>query len=230
MLSLEILEEHWPLEKLGNPVQVETRDLVDIKPQPTTISSNGFYGNKPQPQRPAQALPSRPNGTAHANIYPIEALSPYAHKWTIKARCTHKSDIKTWHKQSGEGKLFSVNFLDESGEIRATGFNAECDMLYDIFQEGEVYYISSPCRVQLAKKQFTNLSNDYELTFERDTQVEKVCCLFPTYQRVITKFCRPRIQPTSPSTSSPLQALEIYNQLIRTQPSIQSGCSKKLTR
>lgn len=40
-------------------------------------------------------------------------------------------------------------------------------------QEGSVYYISSPCRVNLAKKQYSNLSNDYELTFDRDTTVEK---------------------------------------------------------
>jgi replication factor A1 len=73
----------------------------------------------------------------------------------------------------GEGKLFSVNLLDDSGEIRATGFNDQCDALYDLFQEGQVYFISSPCRVQIAKKQFSNLSNDYELTFERDTVVEK---------------------------------------------------------
>jgi replication factor A1 len=121
-------------------------------------------------------LPTRAGPTSsasHANIYPIEALSPYAHKWTIKARVTSKSDIRTWHKQSGEGKLFSVNLLDESGEIKATGFNDQCELLYDTFQEGSVYYISSPCRVQLAKKQFTNLPNDYELTFERDTIVEK---------------------------------------------------------
>jgi replication factor A1 len=108
------------------------------------------------------------------NIYPIEALSPYAHKWTIKARCTSKSDIKTWHNKNGEGKLFSVNFLDDSGEIRATGFNDQCDALFDLFQEGCVYYISSPCRVQLAKRQFSNVNNDYELTFERDTVVERV--------------------------------------------------------
>lgn len=42
-----------------------------------------------------------------------------------------------------------------------------------MLQEGSVYYISSPCRVNLAKKQFSNLSNDYELTFERDTAIEK---------------------------------------------------------
>jgi replication factor A1 len=120
---------------------------------------------------PTQSKP--PSSSAHANIYPIEALSPYSHKWTIKARCTSKSDIKTWHNRNGEGKLFSANFLDDSGEIRATGFNDQCDQLYDLLQEGSVYYISSPCRVQIAKKKFSNLSNDYELTFERDTVVEK---------------------------------------------------------
>lgn len=123
-----------------------------------------------------QSLPSRtgpPSSKSHAVIYPIESLSPYAHKWTIKARVTSKSDIRTWHKPNSEGKLFSVNLLDDSGEIRATGFNEQCDMLYDLFQEGAVYYISSPCKVNLAKKQFSNIPNDYELMFERDTLVER---------------------------------------------------------
>jgi replication factor A1 len=110
---------------------------------------------------------------ANANICPIEALSPYANKWTIKARCTHKSNIKTWHKPSGEGKLFNVHLLDESGEIRATGFNEQCEDLYDVFHEGSVYYVSG-CRVNMAKKQFSNLPNDYELVFERDSVVEPV--------------------------------------------------------
>jgi len=143
----------------------------------TTIAGGGFYGNKPAeaPARQQQALPSRaaPTSSAsHANIYPIEGLSPYAHKWTIKARVTSKSEIKTWSRPGSEGKLFSVNLLDESGEIKATGFNEQCDQLYDVLQEGSVYYIST-CRVNLAKKQFSNLSNDYELTFERDTAIEK---------------------------------------------------------
>ena len=86
---------------------------------------------------------------------------------------TQKSDMKTWHKPSGEGKLFSVNLLDESGEIRGTAFGDQADTLIETFQEGSVYYISSPCKVQLAKKQFSNLPNDYELVFERDTVVEK---------------------------------------------------------
>jgi replication factor A1 len=178
VLDLEVIESLGELEKIGDPQALTVKgEEEDVKPANTTIAGNGFYGNKPnQPPAQDRALPSHagPRGSAsHANIYPIEALSPYAHKWTIKARVTNKSDIRPWHKPSSEGKLFNVNLLDESGEIKATGFNDQCDLLYDTFQEGSVYYISSPCRVQIAKKQFTNLANDYELTFERDTAVEK---------------------------------------------------------
>lgn len=71
-----------------------------------------------------------------------------------------------------------MNLLDESGEIKMTGFNAECDAWYNVLQEGSVYYISSPCKVNMAKKQFSNLNNDYELVLERDTVIEAVRCHF----------------------------------------------------
>lgn len=177
VLDLDVLQELGECDKIGEPKALEFKAEDDTKPQSTTIATNGFYGNKPaQQQNQQQSLPSRTNTTSsasHATIYPIEALSPYAHKWTIKARCTSKPPIRTWHNKNGEGKLFSVNLLDESGEIKATGFNDQCDALFDVFQEGQVYYITSPCRVNMAKKQFSNVNNDYELSFERDTLVEK---------------------------------------------------------
>lgn len=177
ILDLDVIESLGEPEKIGKPVALLMKEEDDAKPVNTTIAGNGFYGNKPQqPAAQDRAIPSRAGPTSsssHANIYPIEGLSPYAHKWTIKARVTQKSDIKTWHKQSGEGKLFSVNLLDESGEIRGTAFNDQVDTFYETFQEGCVYYVSSPCMVQLAKKQFSNLPNDYELVFDRDTVVDK---------------------------------------------------------
>lgn len=180
ILDLEVIESLGEFEKIGEPVAVSVKE--DVKPViNSNISGTGFYGNTPartiEPKKESQqSLPSRsgpPSSTSHAVIHPIESLSPYAHKWTIKARVTHKSDIRTWHKPNSEGKLFSVNLLDETGEIKATGFNDQCDMLYELFQEGAVYYISSPCKVNLAKKQYSTLPNDYELMFERDTVVER---------------------------------------------------------
>ncbi|KPM34314.1 Replication factor A protein 1 [Neonectria ditissima] len=175
ILELEVIESLGVQEKIGEPSAVDSR-----APQETTIAGNDFYGaKKEEDQKPnlqqqqQQSMTSRPATHGGPNIYPIEALSPLAFKWTIKARVTAKSEIKTWHKATGEGKLFSVNFLDESGEIKATGFNDQCDAFYDLLQEGSVYYVSTPCRVTLAKKQFSNLANDYEMVFERDTIVEK---------------------------------------------------------
>jgi replication factor A1 len=183
IMSCEVLPEHGELEKIGAPVGLDPTPGAQDGPQqqPGNVSANGFYGNKPTvkpEQTTQQSLPSRPqNGdSSHQNLYPIEALSPYAHRWTIRARVTHKAPMKTWHNQQGEGRLFSFSLLDESGEIRATVFHSigdQFDSLYEMLQEGGVYYISSPCQVKMANKRFSQLNNDYELTFDRDTRVEK---------------------------------------------------------
>lgn len=117
VIDLEVLEEYGEPEKLGQPVALEgpkQEGQEETKPQaqPENIGGGNFYGQQQQaqqkPQQPQQrSLPSRANGGgSHANIFPIEALSPYAHKWTIKARCSHKGEVKTWHNKNGEGKLF----------------------------------------------------------------------------------------------------------------------------
>jgi replication factor A1 len=181
LIDLEVLEEFGSHDKLGNPGAIPGNDTQTNKPD--TISSDGFYGNKPQEAHstvpgpgslPSRAAPSSREASSYGNLSPIEALSPYQQKYTIKARCTFKSDVKTWHNNKGEGKLFSANFLDESGEVRATGFNEQCDSFYELIQEGGVYYISSPFKVNIAKKQFSNVNNEYEIVFERGTVVERV--------------------------------------------------------
>ncbi|KAI5926981.1 replication factor-A protein [Camillea tinctor] len=180
ILDLDVATELGTHDRIGEPAAFEAKPAVTNN----TLGGSSFYGAKTESSAPVKSEPmsSRMGGgstsvgpNSHGNnvIYPIEALSPYAHKWTIKARVSQKSEIKTWHKASGEGKLFSVNLLDESGEIKATGFNEQCDQLYDILQEGQVYYISSPCKVDLARKQWSTLPNDYELVFQSGTLVEK---------------------------------------------------------
>lgn len=81
--------------------------------------------------------------------------------------------MKTYSNQKGDGQLFNVTLMDETGEIRATAFNAVAIALYDKLQEGKVYYISR-ARVNIAKKQFSHLSNEYELGFEKNTEIDEV--------------------------------------------------------
>lgn len=51
---------------------------------------------------------------------------------------TNKSPIRTWSNSRGEGKLFSVDLVDESGEIRATAFKDQCDKFYDLIEINKV--------------------------------------------------------------------------------------------
>lgn len=244
IIDIEVLEEYGEVEKLGNPVALEVVKIEDSstasapapQAQPAAISGNQFYGNKPQQQQQQQApqrqLPTRASGASgpqSGNIYPIEALSPYQGKWTIKARCSHKGPIKTWHNKNGEGKLFSVNFIDESGEIKATAFKEAVDQWYDVLQEDAVYYVSS-CRVQLAKKQFSNVNHDYELTFERDTHIEKVrhaaiICLPKT-----NSYRRPKTTRVCLKSAITSRLLPIYRASRKTRLSILLAFSRRSAR
>ncbi len=51
---------------------------------------------------------------------------------------TQKSAIRTWSNSRGEGKLFNMNLLDDSGEIRATAFKNEVDKFYELLEVNKV--------------------------------------------------------------------------------------------
>jgi len=102
---------------------------------------------------------------------PIESLSPYQNKWVIKARVMSKSAIRTWNNAKGEGKLFSMDLCDETGEIRCTAFRDMVDRYYDMLEVDKVYYISK-CQLKPANKQYSQLKNDYEMTMNSDTQIQ----------------------------------------------------------
>ena len=197
ILGLRVLAK--TADKIGEPVQVGEVQVGDggdqdaitpavAKPTPAMASSSTIPAQAPakpvssvqtSSTAPHQQPLPKPSGRA-GSIYPIEGLSPYQNNWTIKARVTQKSDIKTWSNARGEGKLFNVTLMDDSGEIRATAFNLVVDHLYPKLEEGKVYYVSK-ARVNLAKKKFSNVNNDYELSFERNTEVEEVSFVLLSY-------------------------------------------------
>ena len=83
----------------------------------------------------------------------------------------------------------------KQGEIRATGFNEQVDKFYDQLDEGKVsdpksqsasrtdgqVVFVSRARVQIAKKQFNHVNNEYEISFDANSEVEPVSILI-TYR------------------------------------------------
>ncbi|KAJ1727697.1 Replication factor A protein 1, partial [Coemansia sp. Benny D160-2] len=133
----------------------------------------GMLNDKLGPsQKRDPSVPAQFSRAAQAPMHLIKDLNPFQNKWTICARVTQKSATKTWSKPNSQGLLFSVNLLDDGSEIRASVFTQQVDMFYPILEVGKVYYVSN-AQVKMARQQFSNLSNQYELTFDTSTVVKQ---------------------------------------------------------
>lgn len=60
-----------------------------------------------------------------------------------------KQPIRTWSNARGEGKLFSMDLLDESASIRATAFTDVCDKFHDMMEVNYLNLYSDVCSLCL---------------------------------------------------------------------------------
>ena len=114
------------------------------------------------------AQPKENVSSPSKKITPINALTPYHHRYTVKGRVSHKSSIKTYSNSRGAGKLFNFTLIDETGEIRCTCFNEQVDTFHDLIESGKIYQVSQ-CSIKNTNRQYSAVNNDYELTANQES-------------------------------------------------------------
>eukprot|EP00116_Pleurobrachia_bachei_P004053 sb/3464315/ len=152
--------------KIGEPTKLDPMTVKEEVPAP--VHNNNSMTSPQMRNGSTGGLAGM--APSASQVQPITSLNPYQNKWLIKARVSKKSDIRTWSNARGEGKLFSMELCDESGEIRCTGFTEAVDRFYNVVEQGKVYYISR-CNLKTANKQYTNVKNDYEMQMTNDTSI-----------------------------------------------------------
>lgn len=157
-----------PGTAVGGGQSTTSSSMPAAAPLPTNSAS---YSHSPSSRADQFSTSGKSADSDKKVTFKIRMLSPYQNKWTIRARAINKSDVRTWSNQKGEGKLFSVTFMDESGEIRATAFNDSVTQFYDLIQDGKVYYVSNAVVKVVTNRQYSAVNNEYELSFNQATTI-----------------------------------------------------------
>jgi len=104
---------------------------------------------------------------------PIQSINPYQNGWTIRGRCTYKSELRKFQNARGEGQVISFELTDESGSIRVTGFTEHAPAVNETVHMNRIYKITRGSLKQ-ANERYNRSTSNFEMTLDRNSSFEEV--------------------------------------------------------
>lgn len=102
----------------------------------------------------------------------IASLNPYMGNWTVKAKLSSKGSIRTFRNARGEGRVCTIELVDEAGTaIQATMWKDAIDRYDGALEVGKVYYVSRGS-LRPANRQYSSVNNDYEMSLDGKCEIE----------------------------------------------------------
>lgn len=103
----------------------------------------------------------------------IRKIFPHKKNLKFKGRVVSKTEIKKFNSQKGEGKVFSFEVADMSGQIKCVAFSEMADMFYPIIENNKTYSISN-VSVRATNKKYSGSTSDFEIHLEKNTEIVKI--------------------------------------------------------
>lgn len=142
-----------------------------------TVSPSNAYGtvkqDSPNPYRSSSGAMAPIVGAPTQVYRPIQTINPYQNGWTIRGRCTYKSDLRKYQNARGEGQVISFELTDESGSIRITAFTELAPRVEETVRMGRLYSVTRGS-LKHANEKFNRSTSQYEMTLDMRSEFTEV--------------------------------------------------------
>lgn len=174
---------HFANENAKPNAMTDIKSTVNNQPKPAgqgrfgsapnnAWHSSGLAGN-PYAARGGSGVMSKINSNPTAMYRPIQSINPYQNGWTIRGRCTYKSDLRKFQNHRGDGQVISFELTDESGSIRITGFTQHAPIIEQTVHISRIYKVSRGSLKQ-ANEKFNRSTSSFEMTLDKNSLLEEV--------------------------------------------------------
>lgn len=113
------------------------------------------------------------HNSAATNIIKISDITPYQSRWTIRGRCSLKSELRRYNKNGKSGCVFNFDLLDSSGEVRVVAFGETAEKFEPDVKLGTFYELSkaSAKTMDAGKRKWNQTGHNCEVYLENNTEV-----------------------------------------------------------